>query len=362
VTCGPFSVEIGENGIGAVSADGIGRIAQAGAFTVGEPVLEVDIGDPWSTRSYDHTRQRLSPHTKLVSVDQAGDSVVITYEGQHPSNSNVFKNPDPLVTRLSWTQVFRLREGVPWLEVETRVSWYTGSRRLRLAFPSLTDLNRGLYGVPYGVVERDRYEPKEINGNGCAGDWPAMHWVGVQAPGHLLAIFERGTPSCRIEDGVITVSVLRSPQHPHCLLEPASYVAYNYNGMTDHGAHVFHHAIYAAAGDWRDSDVVRQAAAFNTHVAVLPGAPAAPLPGWKIEGAHTQLGALKTAEDGKGVVVRLVETAGREETVRVQPPAGFAKGFETDMLEEDSRALRRGGNGFVVTMKPWKIVTLRFSR
>jgi len=367
VTCGRFTVEVGENGITAIDVQGIGRIAQeavAGSCPslVGELILENDIGDPWSTRSFDHARQRLSAYTKLESIERRGDGVVITYAGGHPSNGNGFVNPDPLVLHLSWRQMFHVRDGVPWIDVETHVRWFTGSRRLRIAFPSTTGNNRGVYGVPYGVIERARYEQVENNGNGSAGDWPTTGWAGVQAPDHILAILERGTPSYRIEDGVVTVSVLRSPQHPHCLLEPPCYIAYNYNGMMDHGEHVFHHAIYAAPGDWRNSDVVRQAAAFNTNLLVLPGALAADLPAWKLDAAHTQLGALKPAEDGKGIVVRLVETAGRSETVRLHAPKALRKAFVTNMLEEDGQPVELDGDAFAIEMKPWKIVTVRLTK
>ena len=58
-------------------------------------------------------------------------------------------------------------------------------------------------------------------------------------------------------------------------------------------------------------------------------------------------------------MIRLIETAGREETVRVQAPAAFEKAFETNMLEEDPRPLDRDGNAFIVHVKPWKIVTIR---
>jgi len=243
VSCGRYTVEIGEHGITGVSARGIGPVADCRDFLLAELMLERDLGDPWCTRSLDRTRERLSPHVRLAGVEQYGDSIAITYEGQHPATLDTCHSPDPMVSQLTWRQVFHLRSGAPWIEVETSVSWWTYGRRLRLAFPSTTHLDRGVYEIPYGVLERDRYECDTTDFANAGGDWPALHWGGVQAPGHTFAVFNRGTPSYRIEDGTVLVSVLRSPHLPYALNDapsgPPSYIAYNFNGMWDHGCHTF---------------------------------------------------------------------------------------------------------------------------
>jgi len=360
--CGRFAVDLAEHGISGVRVEGIGSIMKPGGFLLAEPLLEHDFGDPWATRTLDRTRDRLSKFAKLESVEERGNGVVITYAGRHPAGDNPHTPDDPMAHYITWRQTFHLRQGLPWIEVETAVEWYAHSRRLRLAFPSNTDLNRGVYGVPYAVIERDRYEPQSTFAGNAGGDWPAVHWAGIQTPKYTFAVFDRGTPSYRIEDGTVTVSVLRAPQMPHCLLEPASYVAHNYSRMSDHGTHLFRHALYVAEGDWRDNDVSRQAAAFNGGVLALPGRLARPLPQWKLDAAHTQLTAIKPAENGKGVIVRLVELAGRAETVTLQAPERFRSAFVTSLLEDNLMPLSRNANGFPIQMKPWKIVTVRLTR
>ncbi len=361
VSNGRFTIRMGEHGITRLQAKGVGTVTDPAHFLFGELVLEHDIGDPWATRSLDRTRERLSPYTRLAGVERRGDEVTIRYAGKHPACNDPHFNDDPNVTYLAWEQAFRMRAGLPWLEVETRVKWYTQSRRLRLAFPSKTTLNRGVYEVPYGVLERDRYEGKTIHGGNAGGDWPALHWAGIQAPGHTFAIFNQGTPSYRVEDGIVMVSVLRSPQIPYGLFEPESYVAYNYDGMRDHGDHVFHHALYAVAGDWRHNDTVRQAALFNAGLPAVPGALAKPLPGWGIKAEHTSLTAVKTAEDGKGLILRLVETAGRSEAVQLTPPPAFGRAAVCTLLEDARTALPAVNGVFTVPVQPWKIVTVRLT-
>lgn len=359
ITCGAFTVEAGEHGLTGISVDGLGAVVDTGQYGVGELILEHDFGDPWATRSLDRTREPLALYAHLRGIERRGDSVVVTYAGRHPASDNPHFCDDPMVSLLAWEQRFHLRAGIPWLEVETDVEWYTHSRRLRLAFPSTTALDRGVYDVPYGVLERDRYEGTSIHGGNAGGDWPAIHWAGVQAAGHTFAIFNQGTPSYRVEHGVVLVSVLRSPQLPYCLLDMESYVAYNYQGMADHGTHRFRHALYLGAGDWRENDTTPLAALFNSGLTAHPGASTGLLPAWQCAARHTQLSAVKRAEDGRGIILRLAESAGRAETITLRPPLPFTHACRCNLLEDDGDMLEAVDGAITIHIEPWQIVTVR---
>jgi alpha-mannosidase len=246
-----------------------------------------------------------------------------------------------------------------YIEVETDVEWYTQGRRLRLAFPSTTKSDTGVYDVPYGVLERERYEGKNNYGGSAGGDWPTIHWGGVQADDYTFAIFNQGTPSYRIEDGVVTVSVLRSPQLPYALLEPESYVAYNYHGMADHGSHIFKHAIYIGAGNRSNNDTGRQATIFNSIFSTVPGVLNNSLPNWEINAKQTEISAIKSAENGNGIILRLIEKAGNSDEVSIKLPAKYSIANLCNLLEDDGEKLTINNGTIKVAMKPWQIVTVR---
>jgi len=357
-----YTVKIGEHGITGISVKGAGQVINTRKFLLGELVLEHDLGDPWSTRSLDRSREHLSPYTHLSGVERMGDSIVIRYTGRHPSTDNIHTCDVPEVTYLTWQQNYYLRAGLPWLEVETKVDWYTQSRRLRLAFPSTAGTNKGVYDIPYGVLARDRYEAKSIRGGNAGGDWPAIHWAGIQLPKYTFAVFNQGTPSYRVENGAVLVSVLRSPVIPYCLLEPASYVAYNFAGMVDPGTHVFRHAVYIGKGSWHENDTVVQASVFNSGFSAYPGTSARPLPVWRLTSKHTQLTAVKSAEDRHGIILRLVEHSGRKETVILHIPPEFRHAWLCNLLEENLQPLNVKGGNMFIEMKPWKIKTIRLSQ
>jgi len=357
---GRFCVTAGEQGITDLRVDGIGPVMDPANYLLGELILEADHGGPWSTFSPDRSRVRLAPFTRLEGVRSTADGLEITYAGSYPGGDDHYSR------RLGWRQCFRLGRGLPWLDVETTIEWFTVGQRLRLAFPSTTTLDRGVYSIPCGVLERDRYDLPNAGYEAC-GDWPALHWAGIQAPGHLLAVLNQGTPSHRVENGTLLISVLRSPRWYNAIhhetaapLEDDSFETRHYHGRLDHGTHRFRHAVYAVPGAWRDSDVSWQARVFNAGLDVHPGELAGRLPEWGLEASHSVVTAVKKAEDGAGMVFRLVEMSGQPEAVRLRRPPAFTSAWQCNLLEDNLRPIEVRDGAAALEIGAWKIETIRF--
>ncbi len=141
------------------------------SFRAGELILEHDYGDPWATRSADRRRERLSGFARRVAVRRTPAGAEIVFEGAHPGNFHDFE-----VNWLSWRQRVVLRDGLPYVEFVTEVDWDTHGRRLRIAFPTRANTDAGWYEIPYGTLERARYDACTYEPNGINGDWPAVHW------------------------------------------------------------------------------------------------------------------------------------------------------------------------------------------
>ncbi len=363
VVCGPFTIHLDARGISALYVDGIGDVLDREKYLLAEPVLEVDEGDAWSTRNREKPRTRLAPYTKLERVTRVGDAVTVTTRTRHPRCDDPLAlqaNPDIDVTYLEVRQQFLLRAGCPYLEVVSEVDWYAGSRKLRLAFPTTTDTDRGLYEIPFGALERDRYEIAVPTMTSGCGEWPALQWGAVRAPGYVAAVLNQGTPGYRVEDGTLFVSILRSPQMPSALLEPATaYRALNFAGMADAGTHCFRHALLVLPADARVSTLARHAETFNAVFPTVPGTLTAPLPGWGLDAADALLVTVKPAERGTGTIVRLVEMGADGEWVTLTVPPTITRAVRTNLLEEPEEPLTVEDGRVRVYAGPWKIVTLR---
>jgi len=152
----------------------------------------------------------------------------------------------------------------------------------------------------------------------------------------------------------LRITLLRSPKSP--------------DPQADMGTHRFHYAIVPHTGDWRSQPIEAAAVDLNEPLRVLAIAPeagsgtvrsiAGPV---SVAGAGVTLGAVKRAEDGDALVIRLVETHGRAATAALRV-RGAASLLETDLLERPTGASITGVDGlFRVQLKAWEIRTLKVS-
>ena len=119
-------------------------------------------------------------------------------------------------------------------------------------------------------------------------------------------------------------------------------------------------------GDWREG----QASAFGWSVTNPPlavwmqGPQEGTLPEsasfCEVDAANVLAVTLKRAEDGNGLIVRLVETEGKETEVQVTMPyVSILHAYETNLVEENQRLLSCTQHDVQVTVKPFAIATLR---
>ncbi len=328
-----------------------------------EIILEHDVGDPWATREVVRPRVRLGLNTSLDRIERYEHHSEIVYRGEFRGNEDIVDPVDYRVLVLRWEQRVVLRKGIKRVDFRTRIEWDTFDRRIRVSFPTncRNQHDRGFYGVPYGTVERARYEMSSTAWNNANGDWPAVGWASTgDAAGAGVAILNKGTPSYRIERGEILVSLLRSPTFPNCLLSPSQYDAPVYDGMRDQGTHRFEYALYSFTAPWNESDVVKEAERFNIPLVCMGGALKRRLRSLELRAEGTLISSLKRAEDGKGLIVRLVETRGKAEIVDVVLPHDVREVYRTDLLERNERRMEADDRGRVrVAMRPFGIDTLR---
>jgi alpha-mannosidase len=328
-----------------------------------ELVLEHDVGDPWTTRELNRPRLRLGNSNKLVSIERFPDHSVLTYRGKLAGNEDVTNPVDYRVMILEWEQKVIIRNGIPRVDFETKIDWDTFDRRIRISFPTPVVLKNdsGHYAIPYGTLTKTRYEMAFTGWENPNGDWAAVEWGSTGAiNGVNVAIFNRGTPSYRIERGEILMSVLRSPTFPNCLLWPREYNAPVYDGMRDQGEHAFFYSLYSYEGHWQDSDVVKQAYSYNKPLLACNGKIKEKLPSIELLSNHTLISAMKKAERGNGTIIRLFEYSGQGETIQLRLPPQIKAVYETNLLEKDVRLLPLlEGNIVSFEMTSFKIATIK---
>jgi alpha-mannosidase len=295
----------------------------------GELVLEADFGDAWGQRiaafpSIEKDATQIALGDYHFQVEPLAGA--ICWRGRYSGG-------DPMVKNLQWTITCRASADGRRLDFVTEVDWDTRSRRLRVIFPVKSHEKSATYEVPFGFIDRtfDASKLDYSQWSHNAMEFPALHWVRRKIDDRSgVALLNKGLPCNRWIPGRFDLSLLRSPEWAFCAVEPGSYEFWDIDGQRDTGRHRFEYSLWIYDDGVTEADLTRAGYEYND---ALPKHP------FKLAG-DAIVTAFKLAEDGKGWILRLQETAGREPAVSID----FGREVnvvETNLLEKPSGDARR---------------------
>ncbi|MGI5289350.1 alpha-mannosidase [Nonomuraea polychroma] len=248
------------------------------------------------------------------------------------------------------TQLLTLAGGR--LDIVTEVDWHETEKFLKLAFPLDVHADRYASESQYGHT----FRPTHTNTSWEAAKFEACNhrFVHVEEPGWGVALVNDSTYGHDVTRTVeahgttttVRVSLLRAPRFP--------------DPETDQGVHTFRHALVPGAAI---GDAVREGWFVNLPERLVPGgAEVEPLV--TVDDDTVVVTAVKLADDESGdVVVRFHESRGGRARATLTTAFPFADVVATDLLERPLPGEpRRDGNAVSLTLRPFELVTLRFSR
>ena len=213
---------------------------------------------------------------------------------------------------------------LPRIDFETEIEWGERDRLLKTGFLVNVNAMRATYDISYGYIER----PTHANTS-----WDAAKF---EVCGHLWADISEGDygvsllNDCKygydIFGNRMRLTLLRGPRYP----DPTA----------DLGHHSFTYSLYPHRGDWRQAETPRRAWELNDPLMAIPiGGGEGNLKSTRsflsIVSDHVMLSALKMAEKGDGLILRLYEDQNRRGTVKVtffHPPS---RATECDPYENE---------------------------
>ncbi len=237
------------------------------------------------------------------------------------------------------------------IDFPTDVDWQENQKFLKVAFPVNIRAMNATYEIQYGHLER----PTHTNTSWDMARFEvcAQKWADLAEPGYGVALLNDCKYGHDIHGNEMRLSLLRAPISP--------------DPLADRGRHVFTYSIFPHAGDFRAAGVIEEAYALNVPLVVQETKPAAgTLPAthsfFKLDRPNVIIEAIKLAEDGGSVIVRLYEAAGARGPVSLTTTLPLEKAWFTDLLENDlSKAQLKNGR-VQLDLKPFEIVTLKFAR
>jgi hypothetical protein len=266
---GRIRITLGDKGVDQVCDLETGAVMRADeAFPIGALRLDEDEGDPWGTRKIPAFREPLAAYTKFLGAARFEGYSEAWYYGIYEPNLGFGREKDAMVFGLEWQITVRLLDGADRVDFGYEIFWKSANRRIRAVFPTQSPTDTGCYSIPGGWLERKRYEQTGTGLWSPNGDWPALYFVATQgadqkAPGWALVNY--GTPSARIENGQMQVSLLRSPAFGHCLERYGQNYPMPTGNLRDSGWHHFTLSLTPHAGAGGMANLTRRAAALNAR-------------------------------------------------------------------------------------------------
>jgi alpha-mannosidase len=260
-------------------------------------------------------------------------------------------------------QEISLTAGSSLLVFATRANWRERGTMLRVAFPVAVQADEATYEIQFGHVRRPTHRNTTWD---LARDEVAGHkWVDLSQRDYGIALLNDCKYGHKIKGHVIDLDLIRSVPYPgpQLVRDEDVPIGEPHHGYTDQEDHEFRYALYPHAGGPVTSGVIRAAYEFNiplhaittqTHAGNRPAADSF----LHITAENVIVEAVKRAEDGSGVIVRLYEAAqaGTRTTVDFHFPVQTVA--ETNLLEEDGRPLALQDGAVVLELRPFEIKTL----
>jgi alpha-mannosidase len=269
----------------------------------------------------------------------------------------------PYVRTLRWTRevsqsVLELDitvcQGVPRVEYRLRVDWREighrerGTPHLRVCFSLAVRDPQPRYEVPFGSIRRDLFDGQEV---------PALRWADLsEDTGQGVTLANSSKYGFSLQGDSLSMTLLRASIDP--------------DPLPDLGEHVIEYALVPHGDGWtvgkstragEEMNVPLVASSCGFHSGDLPTA----ISFASVEGENVRLAAVKESQDGKAIVLRLVEVEGVETEARVTlspelAPQG-ATAVEVDTLERplDGGSARIEKGTLTVRLPAYGIATVR---
>lgn len=230
------------------------------------------------------------------------------------------------------------------IDFRTVVDWQEQQRLLKVAFPVDIRSTEATYDIQFGNVKR----PTHWN---TSWDWARFEsvghqWADLSERGYGVSLLNDCKYGYDIKDNVMRLSLIKSAIYP-------DYLA-------DQGHHEFTYSLLPHEGDWVTGSTVQQAWYLNNPLIYHVGqADSSELSFLSMNVDNVMVDAVKMAEMGDSIVMRVHEFTGKTTRVMLESDLPFRSWQEVNLMEHPTGGVSHGPLEF--TIKPYEIKTFRIN-
>jgi len=299
-------------------------------------LLGEDVPEAWDNWDIDSDqRQKMEPQLALLASE-------VVAKG--PLQLRV-RNRYAIGERSRLTQDIVFHSTTAQVDFETVVEWDERHRLLKAAFPLAILAETARHEIQFGHVERPTHQNQAADR--ARFEVCAHKWTDISDNGFGVAVLNDCKYGVSVIGGEVGLSLLKSGTHP----DPRG----------DRGRHVFTYALLPHAGGFSVEAVVRPAYELNVEPVAAPAGPRARDRDGLVEvdAPNVVIEAIKWAERGEALIVRLYEAGKKATRCRVRFRAPVRAVARANILEEPQRPLSLRGGRVSLALRPFEVATLR---
>ncbi len=229
------------------------------------------------------------------------------------------------------------------IDFETRLDWKLHQHLLKAEFPVDIHSDEATFDIQFGNVTRKVHT--NTTWDRARFESCGQKWIDFSEGHYGVSLLNDCKYGHSIRDGVIGLTLVKSGVEP--------------NPNADVEVHEFTYSLYPHAEGWQEAGTVQESYKLNqTAYAVSGGEPGKAFSYASVDKTNVILETVKQAEDGNGTIMRLYECENARTRAVLTVPAGIARAYSTNLMEEIEEELTVENGKVRFTIKPFEVKTI----
>ncbi len=246
------------------------------------------------------------------------------------------------------TQDIILNTGAGHLDFDTTVDWFESDKLLKAAFEVDIMSTQASFEIAHGAIIRPNHWSNSFDL--ARFEQCAHKWADLSEGGYGVSILNDCKYGYDIKDSTMRISLMRAPTCP--------------DRTGDHGTNSFVYSLYPHKNGWQDGGTVQKGLELNVPLTAFAVTNQnGSLPGEKsfmsVDSANVIIDAVKQAQDGDGIILRVYEAEQRRGAVKIKTTLPFSRVTECNLMEENEEEVVVDGGEFVFSIRPFEVKTFR---
>ncbi len=237
------------------------------------------------------------------------------------------------------------------IDFETDIDWHEHHQVLKSVFPFDLHATSATYDIQFGHVSRPTHQ--NTSWDKAKFETYAHKWVDLSENGYGVALLNDGKYGHGTEGSTLTLTLIKSATDP--------------NPEADQGSHHFTYSLLPHTGDFREAGVIAESYALNQplyqkNIGKQTGEMPATYSFVSADKPNAVITAVKKAESGDGMIVRMYDSFDCRTTVTLSVPKTMKKAYLCDLMENELGELALKNGKIRVPMSNFEIVTIKLTQ